>query len=223
MKIKIIYIYGIIITIKYIAGGQAYAKQIQRSEERTRYFRRYVSGKTSDTPSTLTNWEAGRRQITPDKLVELAEILGFTVDYLLGRDYPQAVLTEAIDKETLRVMHGQPIWTATHGWMLVNIVENAFVLKNLRLLRFDEVTEPLYFIPPALSLSLRGAGKPLSIENVLASDRVWVEPITSDTDLAAELRGWYSIYDKRLAQNEFGNRFYLATYGSKWLAFRDCF
>ena len=31
--------------------------------------------------STLTNWEAGRRQIMPDKLVQLADILGFTVDY----------------------------------------------------------------------------------------------------------------------------------------------
>ena len=74
-----------------------------------------------------------------------------------------------------------------------------------------------------MSLSLRGTGKPLSIKAVLDNDRIWVEPITSDTDLAAELRGWYIMYDKRLAQNEFGNRFYLNTYGVKWLAFNDCF
>jgi len=174
-------------------------------------------------PSTLNNWEANRRQITPDKLVELADILGFTVDYLLGRDSPQVSLTEQIDKEALRVMHGQPVWTATHGWMLVNIVENAFVLKNLILIPFDEVSEPIYLIPPAMSLSLSGVGKPLSMTAIFESDRVWVEPITLDIDLAAELRGWYIIYDKRLAQNEFGNRFYLNTYGVKWLAFRDCF
>ena len=173
-------------------------------------------------PSTLNNWEASRRQITPDKLVELADILGFTVDYLLGRDTPQVSLTEPIDKEALRVMHGQPVWTAAHGWMLVNIAENAFVSKNLRLIPFDEVNEPIYLIPPAMSLSLRGAGKPLSITNILESDRVWVEPIALDIDLAAELRGWYIIYDKRIAQNEFGNMFYLNTYGVKWLAFRDC-
>jgi len=64
-----------------------------------------------------------------------------------------------------------------------------------------------------MSLSLRGTGKPLSIKNVLEMDRVWIEPITSDIDLAAELRGWYIMYDKRLAQNDFGNRFYLNTYG----------
>ena len=172
--------------------------------------------------STLTNWEAGRRQITPDKLVQLAGILGFTVDYLLGRDTPQVSLAEPVCKEALYVMHGQPVWTVANGWMLVNIVEKAFVLKNLSLIPFDEVQEPLYLIPPAMSLSLRGTGKPLSISAVLELDRIWVEPITSDTDLAAELRGWYNMYDKRLFQNEFGNRFYIDSYGTKWLAFRDC-
>jgi len=172
--------------------------------------------------STLRNWELGRRQITPDKLVQLAEMLGFTTDYLLGRDSAQVSLTDPIDKKMLYVMHGQPVWTEIHGWMLVNIVENAFVLKNLSLIPFDEVNEPIYLIPPALSLSLRGIGEPLDIKSVLNLDRIWVEPITSDTDLAAEVRGWYNMYEKRLAQNEFGNRFYINTYGVKWLAFRDC-
>jgi hypothetical protein len=155
-------------------------------------------------------------------LVRLSEILDFTIDYLLGKDYPQISLTAPVDKETLFVMHGQPVWTATHGWMLVNIVENAFVLKNLSLIPFDEINEPIYLIPPALSFSFRGIGKPLDIKTVLELDRIWVEPITSDTDLAAEVRGWYNIYEKRLVQNEFGNRFYINTYGVKWLAFSDC-
>ena len=174
-------------------------------------------------PSTLTNWEAGRRQITPDKLVELADILGFTVDYLLGRDAAQiSSLIEPVDKKALRAMHGQPVWAAAHGWMLVNIVENAFVQKNLTLLPFSEVQEPIYTIPPAFSVGLRGTGEPLVLDDVLSSDRVWVEPITSDTDLAVELRGWYGIHKKRLAQNEFGSRFYIDAYGVKWLAFKNC-
>jgi len=171
--------------------------------------------------STLDNWEAGRRQITPDKLVQLAEILGFTVDYLLGRDSPLVSPTEPVSKEALCSMHGQAVWTAAYGWMLVNIVESAFVLTNQSLLPFDEVSEPVHIIPPALSLGLRGMGKPLSVDAVLECDRLWVEPITSDIDLAGELRGWYSIYNKRLVQNEFGNRFYIDAYGSKWLAFKD--
>ena len=44
------------------------------------------------------------------------------------------------------------------------------------------------------------------------------QPISSDSDLRRELRGWYQAKD-RFVQNEYGNRFYLDTYGSKWLAF----
>ncbi|MCL2775007.1 MAG: helix-turn-helix domain-containing protein, partial [Oscillospiraceae bacterium] len=196
--------------------------RFREAREERRFSAVALAEKLGIHPSTLTNWEAGRRQITPDKLVELADILGFTIDYLLARESPQVSLIEPVDKKALRAMHGQPVWAAAHGWMLVNIVENAFVLKNLRLIPFDEVQEPIYFIPPALSLSMRGVGEPLRLDDVLSGDRFWVEPITADNDLAAELRGWYSIYEKRLAQNEFGNRFYIDTYGAKWLAFRDC-
>ena len=31
------------------------------------------------------------------------------------------------------------------------------------------------------------------------------------------------LYEKRMVFNEFGHRFYLDTYGVKWLAFDDCF
>jgi hypothetical protein len=55
----------------------------------------------------------------------------------------------------------------------VNIVANAFVLPNQSLLPFDEVSEPLYVVPPALSLSLRGTGEPLSVDAVLECDRLW--------------------------------------------------
>ena len=159
----------------------------------------------------------------PDKLLQIADILDFTVDYLLGRDFPQVSLIKPVDKKTLGVMHGQPVWSAAHCWMLVNIVESSFVCRNLSLIPFDEVKEPIYLIPPAMSLSLRGAGKPLGIDNITAYERIWVEPITSDTELAAELRGWYHIYNERLAQNEFGQKFYIDTYSVKWLAFSDCF
>ena len=48
-----------------------------------------------------------------------------------------------------------------------------------------------------------------------------MEPISTDIDLASELRGWHELRG-RLVQNEFGNRFYLDTYGAKWLAFESC-
>jgi len=198
------------------------SNRIREAREERGFSAIEVAEKLQIHPSTLTNWESDRRQITSDKLIQLSEILRFTVDYLLGRESLQVSLTEPVDKESLRTMHGQPVWTEIHGWMLVNIVENAFVLKNLSLIPFDEINEPIYLIPPALSLSLRGVGKPLKIDNLPEFSRIWVEPITSDIDLAAEIRGWYNMYDKRMVQNEFGNRFYINTYGVKWLAFRDC-
>ena len=172
--------------------------------------------------TTLTNWELGKRQITPDKLLQLAEILEFTTDYLLGKDSEQVKLAIPVDKKSLLVLHGQPVWTSSHGWMLVNIVEKAFVLYDLSLIPFDKIREPVYLIPPAMSVSLRGAGKPMDMDSVLNCERIWVEPVSSDLKLSGELRGWYSVYERRLAQNEFGNRFYMDTYGVKWIAFENC-
>ena len=172
--------------------------------------------------STINHWEAGRRQIPPEKLVQLADILGFTVDYLLGRNIAQTSLTEPVDKDALITLHGQPVWTVTHGWMLVNTVKESFVLNNLSLLQFNEIQENIFLIPPTLFLGLRGVGKPLSLESVLGCERMWVEPITPYQNLADALRGWYRLHESRLVQNEFGNRFYLDAYGVKWLAFKNC-
>jgi len=172
--------------------------------------------------TTITSWESGKRQITADNLRQLADILGFTVDYLLGRDSEQVKLSDPIDKSALPALHGQPVWTAIHGWMLVNNVEKAFVLNDLSLIPFEKINMQLYMIPPTLSVSLRGVGKPLDMDGVLSYERIWLEPISPDLKLCDELRGWYSLYEKRLVQNEFGIRFYLDTYGVKWLAFTDC-
>lgn len=174
-------------------------------------------------PSTITNWEAGRRQITSDKLLQISEILDFSVDYLLGKNCVSVSQTDPVSMDTLPALHGQPVWTVSRGWMLVNIVKTAFVTHDLSLVAFDEVSEPIYLVPPMMSFSLRGMGNPLRLDTVLRCERVWVEPITTDIDLSAGLRGWYHLYDKRLVQNEFGHRFYSDTYGVKWLAFVDCF
>ena len=181
-----------------------------------------LAGRMQIHPSTLLNWESGRRQITADKLMQLADILGLTVDFLLGRDSAQVPLTESVDKSVLITLHGQPVWASIHGWMLVNAVKNEFITRNSVLIQFDDVVEPLYLIPPVLSFSLRGTGKPLCVDHVLERSRIWLEPISPDPDLAAELRGWYDLREKRFVQNEFGNRFYICNYGVKWLAFDNC-
>ena len=174
-------------------------------------------------PSTLNNWESGRREILANNLITLADMLGFSVDYLLGRDVLAFSQTEPINKEALKTLHGQPVWTQSHGWMLVNIVESAFVACDLSLMPLDDIQDDIYIIPPALSNSLRGIGRPIDLNMIAKCERVWVEPITTDVILGSELRGWYRMNNNgRLVENEYGNRFYLDAYGVKWLAFMDC-
>ena len=171
--------------------------------------------------TTLSNWESGRRQLTLDRLIQLAELLGISVTYLLGLD-EQVSYLGPVEKSKLPILHRMPVWTKNHGWALVNSIKKTLVFTDKSDISFEAVQEPLYMAPPSFSLSLRGVGALLSLNDIMSRDIVWVEPITTDYDLAAELRGWYRLRGRRLVENEYGNRFYLDTYGAKWLAFESC-
>ena len=172
--------------------------------------------------STIANWEAGRREITSDNLMKLADVLEFSTDYLLGRDIISTSITAPVAKDALPILHGQPVWTESRGWMLINHAKSAFITHDLSLIPYDEIREDIYLIPPALSNSMRGIGKPLALGELTAHQMIWVEPITTDIELGAELRGWYRMHDGgRLADNEYGHRSYLDSYGVKWLAFKE--
>jgi len=171
-------------------------------------------------PSTLHNWETGRRQLTLDRLVQMSHVLGVSVTYLLGLD-EQINYLETVTKTILPILHRMPIWTKSFGWALVNAMNQSltFIDKEIP---FEAVHEDIYLVPLSFTFGLRCVHEPLTIEHILSGEMVWVEPISADPDLAAELRGWYRPYERRLVQNEFGNRFYLDTYGVKWLAFHNC-
>lgn len=172
--------------------------------------------------STIRNWESGRRQVSVEYLISASEILGYSLDYLLGYDRELTRLTEPVPQEKLPALHGRPAWIASMGWVLVNIAEGVFILHDMSSIPMEQISEPVYAYPPALALSLEGVGPPLNLDEVHKKDKVWVEALTIDTKLSSELRGWYHLYDGRLVQNEFGCRFYLDSYGVKWLAFEDC-
>jgi len=171
--------------------------------------------------TTLSNWESGRRQLTLERLKQLAELLGISVTYLLGLD-EQVPNLSPVEKSKLPMLHRMPVWTKNYGWGLVNSIENTLVFTDKSDISIETIQEPLYLVPPLFSLSLRGIGALLSLNEIKSSNIIWVEPITTDYDLAAELRGWYKPRGRRLVENEYGNRFYLHTYGAKWLAFKSC-
>jgi hypothetical protein len=154
--------------------------------------------------------------------MQLAELLGVGVTYLLGTD-ERVSYTEPVSAAMLPALHRTPVWTRSRGWALVNAVEKTLVLTDKSEVLFIDIGEPVYVVPPAFALGLRGAGEILSLDDVLSSERVWAEPITTDPELASELRGWYRPRGRRLVENEYGNRLYMDAYGAKWLAFKECF
>ena len=172
--------------------------------------------------STISNWEAGRRQPTLDLLVQMAEILGVGVEYLLGMNDKKSVMTEIVTTEALHTMHRQPVWTASRGWCLVNASKRVLVSTDGEETLFYDINEIIYAVPPEFALSLRGRGDPLTLDDIRRYKRVWVEPISTDTALQTQLRGWYQLSRAVMVENEFGCSFYLDTYGSKWLAFKSC-
>lgn len=150
----------------------------------------------------------------------MAELYGVTTDFLLGREplgHPNP--TQPIPVELLPVFHGKPVWSKTYGWMLVNAAERKLVFPNGTFIPFLDAAE-LLLSPPPFSETDPPYTRPLSKSETSCREEIWLEPISSDSNLRNELRGWYQVKN-RFVQNEYGNRFYLDTYGAKWLAFQS--
>ena len=81
-----------------------------------------------------------------------------------------------------------------------------------------EDTIDLRTLPPAFSIGYQAAGTPIPHTDLHNHEKVWVEPIDLEDSIRRELKGWYTV-KSFYVENEYGNRFYLDTYGSKWIAF----
>lgn len=166
---------------------------------------------------TLSAWEGERKSPSVEGLEKMADFYGFSTDYLLGRTQQETISSEPISIQTLPIYHGRPVWSAEHGWMLVNAINKVLILPSSKTIPFSDSKE-LFSFPAPFSEAVLPSGQPLQLSEIQALDRIWVEPISPDPDLRNELRGWYHVKE-RLAENEYGNRFYFDTYGAKWLAF----
>ena len=173
------------------------------------------------TKAALSAWESGKKSPTVENLIGMAELYGVTTDYLLGRAAePQSNPGKrALTAEELRVRNGQPVWSERNGWLLVDAGAGF-------LLRSDGVKLPLldsgelFQMPPAFVEESIPKREPLRRKDLKPGISVWVEPISADAVLRAELRGWYRIGDI-FAENEIGNRFPLSSYTARWLAFQE--
>lgn len=184
---------------------------------------KYVAERLDISRPAITNWEKGHRLPNIEKLIQLSELYGVTTDYLLGlSDKKQIPLTGEIDKERLFAFHDMPVWLAGKGWGLINVIQKAIIFSDLTSLPISDIAQPVFSYPPAFAMGLRGVGTPIRLDELEDYKRVWVEPISQDITLQTELRGWYHVNHGKV-QNKLGQSFYFDVYGSKWIAFQDCF
>lgn len=170
---------------------------------------------------TLSAWEGERKSPSIDSLENMAELYGVTADFLLGRSETQMQNPkQPIPLQALPAFHGRPVWSAAYGWMLVNAAERLMTFPDGHTMPFADIIGNLFSIAPPFSEVEPPAEPPLSHSEVRKQNEIWLEPISPDSDFRKELRGWYQVKE-RFVENEYGNRFYLNTYGSKWLAFRS--
>lgn len=179
-----------------------------------------AAAKLEVSQATIGGWEAGRKTPSIEGLEKMADLYHVTADYLLGR--PEAMSAEPsmpIDRSILTIFDGRPIWSEQHGWVLVNAAERMLICKNGQKLPFFD-TGKLFAAPQHLALPPLPHEEPLTRDELLVMDEVWVEPISTDQDLCRELRGWYRV-KSLFVENSAGSRFLFDTYGSKWLAFEN--
>ena len=150
----------------------------------------------------------------------MADLYGVTTDFLLGRTDSELSFDNmaSLNKKLLPILHEKPVWSARHGWMLVDYAKSHLIGCNIIIPL--EKAEELFIAPPTFAESSIPNSEPLSRNELQYGLQIWVEPISADSSLREELRGWYRVKHHAI-ENECGNRFSLDSYGAKWLAFSE--
>lgn len=181
-----------------------------------------VAEKLSITNNSLSEWELGKRIPPCEKIIQLADFYGVSVDYLLGRDVEGEVQVgslKPISKSTLSIHHGRPVWIDGIGWALVNAAEGVLVYPDGSKHSPTEVPKA-YSQPPQYGQSVLPDTDPIELDDLTKYDSVWVEPISVYGAERTSLRGWYDVKDE-FVENKRGSRFFFDSYGATWLAFAN--
>lgn len=168
---------------------------------------------------TLSAWEGGRKSPSLGSLEKMAELYGVSTDYLLGRSNSEPSPTKPLSPEQLLLMNGKPVWSSIHGWMLIDGTCRHLILSDGNIRAFSDAGD-LFTSQALFSELFAFSEQPMLKDELLCQTQIWLEPISPDLSFRNELRGWYRIKGF-YAENEYGNRFHLDTYGAKWLAFKN--
>lgn len=169
---------------------------------------------------TLSAWETGNKAPSVEGVEKMADLYGVTTDFLLGRTDSEHSFDNmvSLNKILLPILHEKPMWSARHGWMLVDYAKSHLIGCNIIIPL--EKAEELFIAPPTFAESSIPNSEPLLRNELQYGLQIWVEPISADSSLREELRGWYRVKHHAI-ENECGNRFSLDSYGAKWLAFSE--
>lgn len=169
---------------------------------------------------TLSAWETGNKAPSVEGVEKMGDLYGVTTDFLLGRTDSEHSFDNmvSLNKKLLPILHEKPVWSARHGWMLVDYAKSHLIGCNIIIPL--EKAEELFIAPPTFAESSIPNSEPLLRNELQYGLQIWVEPISADSSLREELRGWYRVKHHAI-ENECGNRFSLDSYGAKWLAFPE--
>ena len=178
-----------------------------------------VAARLGVSVPALSAWEREIKYPSVENLLAMAELYGESTDYLLGRsEAPQSEPVELpISSAELRTMNGMPVWSAKHGWLLVDTSAQKLIRSDGMTLPLNEAGK-LLLRPPAYAQGPNMKKTPLRRKELRPDTTVWVEPISPDAELRNELRGWYHVFATHV-ENDAGHRFLLSAYAAKWLAF----
>ncbi|MDO5123127.1 MAG: helix-turn-helix domain-containing protein [Eubacteriales bacterium] len=169
---------------------------------------------------TLSSWEAGRKSPTLDNLEKMAELYDVTTDYLLGREKTgTTAISLPLTQEKILISNGKPLWSSKYGWLLISASAQEYITATGERIPFDAAGKVIE-VPERFAESNVPQSEPLTRSDVTLQTQVWVEPISPDSDLREQLRGWYQVKD-RFVENEYGIKFSIDSYGAKWLAFKS--
>lgn len=167
---------------------------------------------------TLSGWERGVKNPTLDNLILMSNLYGVSIDYLLDRvsisPIPNSLM---ISKDILHTLNGKPVWISNKGWGLVNSNNSDVLFYDGTKMLFTEILNA-YIVSD--DTDEKPSTLPLTKEELLSFNSVWIEPLTDITEIKESLKGWYSLKGQ-FFENEFGNRFSLSSYSTNWIAYKD--
>lgn len=106
------------------------------------------------SPPTLSAREGERKSPGLDNLENMADLYGVTTDFLLSRtDRLQIDPAEPISLQLLPIFHGKPVWSAKHGWMLVNAMSQKLICPDGNMISFSDIDELFIYYPTPICRS----------------------------------------------------------------------